>query len=87
MANTERAAISIIDIPFFLFKYSLIYLAAPGLSGMRTLSCSTWDLVPRPGEQTQSSCIGSSESQPLDHQRSPNNTGLYAFVSHQYLIL
>ena len=39
----------------FFKKYLFIYLAASGLScgifscGMRTLSCSMWDLVPWPG--------------------------------------
>ena len=62
--------------------YLFIYLAAAGLScGMRDLrcgvrdlqlqhvgsfSCSMWDL-----DRTQAPCIGSAESQPLDHQGSP----------------
>ena len=37
---------------------------------MLTVNCSMWDLVPRPGIEP-GPCIGSSESQPLDHQRNP----------------
>ena len=35
-----------------------------------------WDLVPWPGIKPQATCIGSTESQPLDHQRSPRHTVL-----------
>ena len=64
------------------FKKKIIYLAAPGLSchmrglqcGTQILHCSTWDLVPWPGiEPRPYPCVGSVESQPLNHQGSPSS--------------
>ena len=37
---------------------------------MSTLNCSMWDLVPQQGIKLWTPCIGSMESQPLDHRRS-----------------
>ena len=42
-----------------------MYLAVPGLS------CSIWDLGSLTRGRTQAPCLGSLESQPLDHERSP----------------
>ena len=38
-----------------------------------TPSCRTWDPVPWPGIKPQAPCIGSAESQALDHQGSPGD--------------
>ena len=35
------------------------------------LSCRTWDLAPCPGDRIRAPCMGPTESQPLDPQRSP----------------
>ena len=39
--------------------------------GVKILSCSLWDLV-LTRDETQAPCIGSLESQPQDHQGSPD---------------
>ena len=50
----------------------LVLVTAYGIfgSGMQTLSCGMWDLVPWPGIEPRAPCIGSVESSPLDHQGS-----------------
>ena len=45
---------------------------------MWTLSCSMWDSLTR--DRTRAPCIGSAESQPLDHQGSPSNYILFFFL-------
>ena len=71
--------------------YSFILAALGLSCGMQDLCCGMWDpLVAACGllsccmhagsssltrDRTQTPCIGSTESYPLDHQGSPNNTG------------
>ena len=33
--------------------------------------CGTWDLVPRPGIEPLTPCVGNTQSEPLDHQGNP----------------
>ena len=55
-----------------IFLKIFIYLAASGLScGILDLSYGMCDLIPWPRDWTQASCIGSSESYPLDRQGNP----------------
>jgi hypothetical protein len=60
----------------FLKKYLLIYLALlQVLAASWIFSCSVWPLSCRSSptmDQTQASCIGSTEFQPQHHQGSPS---------------
>ena len=39
------------------------------------LSCGMWDLFPRPGIKLEPPCIGSMETQPLNHLGCPSVSG------------
>ena len=53
-----------LKIHLFTWLHQLL-VAACGI-----FSCNMWDLVLHPGIKPRTSCTGSVESQPLDHQRS-----------------
>ena len=54
-------------IIFYIFSLILFCLTVPGLS------CGPWDLGSLTRDGTPVSCIGSTESEPLDQQGSPMN--------------
>ena len=76
----------------FFLKHLFISLAAPGLSCQHSgslsrhagsfYSCGMWDLVPRPGIKPgpPPPRIGSAESQPLDHQGSPQKINIFCLL-------
>ena len=93
LCSTFRAKIQLWNVEFsFLKKISIhlfIYLAVPGLCcDLRGLCCSVWDLlIAHAGSSsltrdwTWGPCTGSAESQPLDHQGSPEMLNFQCYFS------